>query len=205
VTSRRFVHDVLSARGVAIVADETFNDGDRDFRIQLVKIRASRPDVIMCSAYYQEGAHILSQAEALGLSVPVLGEDSWQGPIAAITPVAALRRLYFASVASDPSHPDSDELLRFAAAFAARHGAPPDPHAAAGYAAVQVVAHAIEIGGYDGPSIKQALYNIDMATAFGRVRYDANGDNAGVTLALYQLDEHNNRVVAEPALVTATR
>jgi len=193
VTSRRFVTEVVQQVGAEVVAVETFNDGDRDFRTQLTKIRNTNPDVVLCSAYYEEGAQILVQAKQLGLKAPFLGEDSWFGPIANIAG-DALRNLYFADIAFGPEYKDNQSMQQFIAVFQQRFNRTPNSYSAAGYAAVYVVKHTIEAGGYDGMKIKDALYKTDMITAFGRIKYDQNGDNVGATYALFQLNERNERV-----------
>jgi branched-chain amino acid transport system substrate-binding protein len=196
VTSRQFVTEVVTKAGAEVVAVETFKDGDRDFRTQLAKIAAAKPDIILCSAYYEEGALILVQAKQLGLNVPILGEDSWFGPIA---PIAgdALKNLYYADVAFGPEIKGNQVMQDFIAAFRKRYNRTPNSYAATGYSAVYVVKHAIEVGGYDGPKIKDALYKTDLLTAFGRIKYDENGDNVGLTYALFQLNEKNEPVLAK--------
>ena len=193
VTSRRFVTEIVTNAGAQVVATETYQDGDRDFRTQLTKIRQARPDVILASSYYEEGAQILAQARQLGLNVPVLGEDGWFGPIA-WTAGPALQNLYFANVDFSADQPNGPAAQAFVRAFRARYHRAPNSYAAAGYAAVYVVAQAIERGGDTGPGIRNALYRTDGATAFGRVRYDRNGDNVGAAYALFQLDQNNNPV-----------
>lgn len=190
VTSNAFVTEVLRQAGVNIVAVETFNDGDRDFRTQLTKIGQSKPDVIMCSAYYEEGAQILMQSKQLGLNVPILGEDGWFGPIAGIAG-DSLKNLYFANVEFGPEYKDNQIMQDFISAFRQRHNKNPNSYSAAGYAAVFVVKQAIETGGYDGGRLKEALYKMDTVTPFGRIRYDQNGDNVGAVYDLYQLNASN--------------
>lgn len=197
VTSRRFVTEVARNAGAQIVAVETYQDGDRQFRTQLTKIRSARPDVILASSYYEEGAQILAQARQLGLNVPVLGEDGWFGPIAG-TAGTALRNLYFANVNFSADRPNGDAAQAFVRSFRTRYKRSPNSYAAAGYSAVYVAAQAIERGGATGPGIRDALYRTDMPTAFGRVRFDRNGDNVGAAYALFQLDNGNN-----PILVTS--
>lgn len=195
VASRKFTTEVVKASGTEVVAEETFKDGDRDFRTQLTKIAEARPDLLLCSAYYEEGAQILVQAKELGINVPVLGEDGWFGPIAAIAR-DALPNLYFANVAFGPEYSDNIDMQRFIASFEKRYAHKPNSYAAAGYAAVQVVCHAITAGGANSEGIKAALYQTDLSTAFGRIRYDRNGDNVGVTFGLFQLNSKD-----EPVLV----
>jgi branched-chain amino acid transport system substrate-binding protein len=195
VASRKFTTEVVKNSGAEVVAEETFTDGDRDFRTQLIKISQARPDVILCSAYYEEGAQILVQAKELGINVPVLGEDGWFGPIAAIAR-DALPNLYFANIAFGPEYTDNAVMQRFIAAFEKRYGRKPNSGAATGYAAIQVVCHAITTGGADAVNIKEALYKTDIPTVMGQVRYDANGDNVGATYGLFQLNSKD-----EPILV----
>ena len=196
VASRKFVTEVVQQAGAQVVTVESFNDGDRDFRTQLTKIRRANPDVILCSAYYEEGAQILVQAKQLGLKVPFLGEDNWYGPIAGIAG-DAIKNLYFADVAFSPENTGDPVAHAFVSAFKGRFNRPPNSYAAAGYAAVYVVKHAIEAGGYTGQGIKDALYKTDMVTPFGRIRYDQNGDNVGATYALFQISEKNERVLVQ--------
>jgi branched-chain amino acid transport system substrate-binding protein len=196
VTSKRFVTEVVEQAGVKVVAVETYNDGDRDFRTQLTKIKQAKPDVLLCSAYYEEGAQILVQAKQLGLTVPVLGEDGWFGPIAAVAG-DALKSLYFANVAFAPEYKDNQPMMQFIAAFERRFKRMPNSYSAAGYAAVYVVKHAVETGGYDGTGIKDALYRTDLITALGRIKYDRNGDNVGATYDLFQLDGKNAPVLVK--------
>lgn len=193
VASRRFVTEVLQQSGVNVVDVETFNDGDRDFRTQLTKIRNAKPDVILASAYYEDGAQILVQAKQLGITVPFLGEDNWFGPIASI--IGDQRRnLYFADIAFGENYKGDQPMQQFIAAFKLRYNRVPNSYSACGYSAVYLVKQAIETGGYDGTKIKGALYKTDMNTPFGHVKYDENGDNVGATYALYQLSEKNERV-----------
>ena len=201
VTSKKFVTEVFEQTDTDIVAIETFNDGDRDFRTQLTKIAQANPDVIICSAYYEEGAQILVQAKQLGLDVPVLGEDGWFGPIAEIAG-EALKNLYFANVAFGPEYTENEEMQRFIAAFRQRFGKSPNSYSAAGYTAVHIVKQAIETGGYDGTAIKDVLYGLDLQTAFGPLNYDTNGDNVGALYDLYQLNQDNEPVRADGELHT---
>lgn len=201
VTSRKVVTEVVEEAGVPVVDVESYRDTDRDFRTQLTKIREAKPDVLLCSAYYEEGARILVQARELGLNVPVLGEDNWSGPIAPIVGDAR-KHLYFADVAFDPSGRGDSVTHDFVDAFERRYRRPPNSYAAAGHAAVYVVKHAIEAGGVDSTRIKDALYATDIVTAFGRIRYDSNGDNTGAVYALYQIGEHNERIMIPSAKET---
>lgn len=195
VTSRQYITEIMQAAGIDLVAIESYNDGDSDFRAQLTKIKAASPDLLLCSAYYDEGAYILIQAKELGLNVPVLGEDGWFGPIADRVG-DALGNLYFANVPFGPEQKDNEQMQNFMSAFEELNGHAANSYAAAGHAAVYLAKHAIEEGGYSGPAIKEALYKTELETSFGFVRFDSNGDNAGAVYDLYQLDKDNMAILA---------
>lgn len=196
VASNKFITEVVKTEDAELVAVETYNDGDRDFRTQLTKILQSSPDVLICSAYYEEGAQILVQAKQLGLDVPILGEDGWFGPIASIAG-DSLKNLYFANVAFGPEYSTNKNMKKFIISYMQRFNNTPNSFAAAGYAAVYIVKQAIENGGYQGDKIKEALYQTTLETAFGKVSFDKNGDNAGAVYDLFQLDKNNEPILTK--------
>jgi branched-chain amino acid transport system substrate-binding protein len=63
--------------GGQVVAFETFTTKDKDFSAQLTKIKAATPDVLFTPQYYDEVPLIVKQARELGITVPILGSDSW--------------------------------------------------------------------------------------------------------------------------------
>ena len=63
-----------------IVTIETFQKGQADHKAQLTKIKKLNPDAVFCSALYQEGAVILSQARKMGINVPFVGGNGFNSP-----------------------------------------------------------------------------------------------------------------------------
>jgi branched-chain amino acid transport system substrate-binding protein len=63
--------------GGQVVDFETFTTKDKDFSAQLTKIKAATPDVLFTPQYYDEVPLIVKQARELGITVPILGSDSW--------------------------------------------------------------------------------------------------------------------------------
>src|ERR1051325_5906109 len=66
--------------GGSIVSEQTYTQGDADFKGQLSTIRAAEPDVIYIPGYYGDVALIAKQARMLGLAQPLLGGDGWDAP-----------------------------------------------------------------------------------------------------------------------------
>ncbi|HNX32443.1 MAG TPA: ABC transporter substrate-binding protein [Holophaga sp.] len=74
---REYFKTTFTKLGGKIVADEAFKTGDVDFRAQLTKIKASKPDVLVMPILYKEVALASRQARDLGLKVTKIGGDGW--------------------------------------------------------------------------------------------------------------------------------
>jgi len=64
----------------SVVAFESFTTGDQDFSAQLTNINAAGCDVFFAPQYYSEIPLIVEQAQNLGLTMPIVGSDSWGDP-----------------------------------------------------------------------------------------------------------------------------
>ncbi len=68
----------FTAAGGTIVAEQTYNGGDKDFKGQLTAIKAANPDAIIVTGYYTDVGLIVKQAKQLGITVPLFGGDGWE-------------------------------------------------------------------------------------------------------------------------------
>jgi len=59
--------------GIKTVAKESFNRGDRDFKAQLTKIKAAKPDILFIPGYTPETAPAAAQARQLGMKQRIVG------------------------------------------------------------------------------------------------------------------------------------
>ena len=75
---RQYFVEYFEANGGKIVADESHNSGDTDFRAQLTNIKKANPDCILLPGFYKEVALIAKQARDLGIDATLLGGDGWQ-------------------------------------------------------------------------------------------------------------------------------
>ena len=64
----------------SIVGKASYNTGDQDFSAQLTNIKSLNPDVIFAPGNYGESALLIKQARDLGITVPILGGDTWEAP-----------------------------------------------------------------------------------------------------------------------------
>ncbi len=70
-----FVHHFAEAGG-EVVAYESYTTGQEDFRMQLRRIGASRPDVLFLPNYVHEIRLQMDQLHELGIEVQVIGSDT---------------------------------------------------------------------------------------------------------------------------------
>ncbi len=66
----------FAARGGRIVASETYTTGAEDFRAQLSRIAASRPDLLFLPNYPNEILPQVMQMRELGIQIPLVGSDA---------------------------------------------------------------------------------------------------------------------------------
>jgi branched-chain amino acid transport system substrate-binding protein len=221
----RFVHDTLNVRrvavltsvsnaysvgmtnifkarfladGGAIVAEQKYSEGDKDFRAQLTAVKAADADAIFASGYYTESALICVQARQLGLNVAIFGGDAWDAPPLLEIGGAAMEGTYFSTHYS-PDNP-SPEVQNFNQRYQARWGARPDAWAALGYDSALVLADAIMRAGSAEPAkIRDALAATkDFPAVTGRITIDAKR-NASKTAVILTIKDGKYQFVTSVA------
>jgi len=72
-----FMVETFTELGGELVAKEEAQNGDNDFRAQLTKIAAAKPDVLFVPWNYENVALIGQQARELGIESVLFGADGW--------------------------------------------------------------------------------------------------------------------------------
>ncbi|MFB3909381.1 MAG: ABC transporter substrate-binding protein [Candidatus Eisenbacteria bacterium] len=128
--------------GGTIVADESFQQGDVDFRAPLTAIGAAKPDGIFVPGYYTDVGLIVRQARDLGIKVPMMGGDGWDSPKVLEIGKEAIEGCYFSNhYANDDESPVVQEFI---GKYEQRYGAKPDAMAALGYDAARLLFDALQ-------------------------------------------------------------
>lgn len=174
---REFFVARVKEKGGTIVADESYGEGDIDFRAQLQKIKESNPDAVWLPGYYQEVGLIVKQARELGLTVPFLGGDGWDAEVLGKLAGEAINGCYFSNHYS--SEDPAPSVQNFVSSFKAKYGGElPDAMAISGHDAMLMMADAIQrAGGTSGRAIRNALAETkDFQAAAGKITIDKNRD-----------------------------
>ncbi len=149
----------FKARGGTIVSDQSYVQGDIDFKSQLTAMRGVKPDVIFVPGYYTEVGLIAQQARELGLKQPLLGGDGWDSPKLFEIGGKALEGCYhsdhFTAQSTDP------KVQAYVKKYQAKWGHVPDALATLAYDAAGVLAQALKSAkSLSGPDLRDALASI---------------------------------------------
>lgn len=174
------VKDAFEAKvaelGGEIVASESFATGDVDYNTQLTTIKATDAEVLFVPAYYQEVTYITKQAADMGINLPFVGSDGWDGILATVTDPATVEGAIFLSpfFAADPS----ENVTAFVSAYEEAYGATPDQFAADAYDTVYAIKASMETAGsVEGADMIAAMTEItvDGLTGTG-ITWTAEGE-----------------------------
>ena len=168
--------EVSEERKLSIVAEETFQKGQADYKAQLTKIKSLAPDAIFCSALYEEGAVILSQARKMGIRVPFVGGNGFNSPKVIEIARGAAEGLIVATPWFGER--DDPKVKAFVAKYEKTYGKKPDQFAAQAYDGLYVMAEAFRRAGKaDRDAVRDALAGIrDYDGVLGRFSFTEEGD-----------------------------
>lgn len=176
----------LQKLGIPLVASESYSKGDSDFRTQLGKLNARRPDIYLMSSLVGEAIPVLQQAREIGITQPIVGGNGFNSPAVLKNAKTAAEGLIVGSAwFIDSTAPKS---RAFVAAFRKLYGGDPDQFAAQAYDGLYLMATAIRnAGSADRAAIRDALAAIrGQEGALGTFSFDENRDpvHPSVTLTV---------------------
>lgn len=174
----------FSEMGGKIVAVESYSKGDTDFRAQLTKLKAAKPQGLYIPGYYNDVGLIAKQARELGLTAVMMGGDGWDSEKLFELGGSAIEGSYVSNhYAAD--NPDK-RVQDFISAYKAKFNSVPDSLAAMGYDAAMVAVEAMKRApDLSGPALRDAIAQTK--------------DYPGVT-GIITLDEKRNPVKAAVVL-----
>ncbi len=180
----------LKEKGVTPVAKESFTSNDTDFRPQLARIKAANPDSLVMVGLANLDALIVTQADQLGLKVPIFdpggitNNDTFlkaAGPLAngvvGNTPTLASR-----------DTPASRSLRERYSALTGE-SVVPDP-AVFSYEGVRAVAAAFAAGATGRADLPRFLRTISIAdTGVGPLKFGEDGSRIGGRLYVFRITD----------------
>jgi len=158
--------------GLELVAAESYSKGDTDFKTQLTKISAAKPEALFVPDYYNTVALVANQAKSVGLTAPLLGADGWDGVLTVAKP-AEVEGYYFCN---HYSAEDTDpKVQNFLKNYKTTYNMDANALAALGYDAAYILAEAIKkAGSTDAAAVIKAMNETNFTGVTGNVKYDAD-------------------------------
>lgn len=193
--------EMAATKGLTIVAKEGYGGDDKDFKAQLTKIAAAKPDALFVPDYYSKVSLIATQAREVGYEGAMLGADGWDGVFGTLDAAnkTAVNNSY---ISNHYSAQDTDpKVADFVTAFTGKYNETPNSFAALGYDTAYMMVQAIEAAGStDSQAIVDALKAIEFSGVTGNITFDENNNPIKDATILKLMDGEANfhsKVAAE--------
>lgn len=171
----KIIEELAAEEGISIVANEVYNSGEKDFSVQLTKIKSADPDAIILWGYYTEAALICKQVNQNGIDIPLIG-TGYNSPKLVELGGDDVNGLIFTTAFTD-ANPDPT-VQEFDKKYKELFDQSYDQNAPQAYDSVYLLADAIERAGTtDGEAVRDALLATeDFQGVAGTYNFDSNGE-----------------------------
>ncbi|NLA90895.1 MAG: ABC transporter substrate-binding protein [Synergistaceae bacterium] len=183
----KLLKEACEKYGVELVADPTYNNGDKDFKPQLLTIKDKGAQGIFMWGLYTEAALISRQARQLGLDSRLFGASG----MAALKLIELGGEAAQGLILTQTFLPESDHprVREFVNKYVDKHGESPIPHGAQAYDTVYIIADAVKRADSSDPKVLRAAIasteGLDLVT--GSPRFSDRGDDVGKRLLITEI------------------
>jgi branched-chain amino acid transport system substrate-binding protein len=166
----------FEALGGKILSSQGFDEGETDFRSEIVKIFKENPDAVFFPAYTEIGEGLIQMREiGLDESSIVLASALFENPIIIDTAGRAAEGViypyHFDSLSDDP------KVVEYQKKYNDTYGRDSEGYAALAYDGIHVIAQVMNEYGTTGDEIKDGLYEVtDFPGVTGPTTFDDYGD-----------------------------
>jgi len=168
---------------ISIIAKETFGPTDTDMTSQITKLRAKKPDAVVCWGTNPGPATVAKNMKTLGFKAPLIMSHGianrtfiTQAGDAANGVVFPAGKLLVAGTLQD-TEPQKEVLLKYAADFKKTYNSDADTFGGHAYDAFELVVKALEQAGPDREKIRAALETMQMVGISGDFNFNAKDHN----------------------------
>jgi len=189
--------EAAKKRGMQVVLQEAYPKGNTDFSALLVKIKAANPGVIAAGTYFDDAVAITRQMKELNVNPKMFGLTVG-GDLPEFYDLLKQNAEYvYGSTQWDETLPYPGQK-EFLAAYTKKFKHEPSYHAAAGYAGCLIYGEAVKRAGtLDADKVREQLLKMEIKTAFGDYKVDADGFQVAHKMVMLQWQD-GKRVVVWP-------
>ncbi len=183
----KLLREACEKYGVELVAEPTYNNGDKDFKPQLLTIKDRGAQAIFMWGLYTEAALIARQAQQLGVDAQLFGASGMAAlKLIELGGEAAQGLLLTQTFLPDSDHP---KVRAFVDKYREKFNESPIPHAAQAYDTVHIIADAVRRAGSNDPrKLRDAISSTEgLELVTGDPRFNDDGDDIGKRLLITQI------------------
>lgn len=198
-TNEKSMSDAAKQAGIRVVATEAYQANSPDYKALLQRVKQTNPEVIYFASYLLDATALMRQSQEVGLN-PKYYTSAGTGFAAAEFPTtdkgAGKNAEYTFSVSQWLPVSRWKGAKEFDDEYFKRYHSHPAYHAMQAYASLMTATAAINNAkSADPTAIREALKQIDLPeTAFGPIKFDANGQNQH-SILITQVQQGTYKVV----------
>ena len=168
--------------GLQLVAKPTYNNGDKDFKPQLLTIKDGGAEGIFMWGLYQDAALIGKQARQLGINAQLFGASGMAAQKLIELGGDAVQGLILTQTFL-PDSPDA-KVNEFVSKYKEKYKENPIPHAAQAYDTVYILADAVKkANGVKPDALRDAIAKTSgLKLVTGSPKFNDKGDDSGKNL-----------------------
>lgn len=184
----------FEAAGGTVLEYISYNEGDKDFKAQLTKIKSANPDVLVLPDYYEVVGLIAKQAKGMDIQSQLLGGDGWESETLGDIGGDSVNGAYY--INHYYSADETEVVKNFVDSYKKAYGKEPDAFAALSYDTSKILVKAIEkANSNDGDKIKEALAGMQIESVTGKISF--NAERSAVKGAAVIKIEGDKKVLAD--------
>ncbi len=197
---QRSARDEAKAAGIAVVADQNYNQGLTDFRPILGGFKAKNPDAVLLVGYQEDSVAVMRQSREVALSPKIFAGGAAGFALPEFIKGAGPAAEYVVTATAwvpEMKTPNNGKL--YVGLVNALGGAEPTYHAAQAYAAMLVALDAMKRAGSstDRELINRALAATNLETSYGRIKfekYDGYKNQNRISMIAEQVQKVRNQL-----------
>lgn len=167
--------ELAKQKGMRVVFQEAYPKGNQDFSALLTKLRATNPDVVAASTYFDDAVALTRQMRELNVNPKMYGVTVG-GDLPEFYDLLKQNAEYIYGATQWEGHLPYPGQQEFVTGYKKEFGRDPVYHSAAGYGGCRIYAEAVKRAGtLDSDKVRDVLLKLEMKTAFGDFRVDQDG------------------------------
>lgn len=162
--------------GGKVVFNETYKQGETDFRSLLIKLNNLKTDVLYIVGNPTECGYLVKQLKELGIHIPITGNLSFENYEFIGIAKGTFDSIIFSSLYFDNSS-EKENIKEFVTEYKKRFNKIPDIASALGYDVANILQYVLIKNDYDVSKVKDALYKVkNFEGTTGYTSFDEKGD-----------------------------